>query len=60
MGHRQPLSPELDSEMAPTRPASMGTCVMSHAIHRRAQRGLCLRLLDVPSPGLSGPSADES
>ena len=32
-------------------------CV-DHSIHHRAQLGVYLRLLDVPLPGLYGPSAD--
>lgn len=32
---------------------------ISHMIHHRAQLGLYLRLLDVPVPGMYGPSADE-
>ena len=32
-------------------------CV-DHAIHHRAQMGVYLRMLDVPLPGLYGPSAD--
>lgn len=32
---------------------------ISHVIHHRAQLGVYLRLLDVPVPGLYGPSADE-
>ncbi|GMV53834.1 MAG: DinB family protein [Chlorobi bacterium] len=35
---------------------SMG---MNHVYHHRAQLGVYLRLLDVPVPGLYGPSADE-
>jgi uncharacterized damage-inducible protein DinB len=31
---------------------------MNHLIHHRAQLGVFLRLLDVPIPGLYGPSAD--
>lgn len=34
--------------------------VMNHLIHHRAQLTVYLRLLDVPVPGLYGPSADES
>jgi hypothetical protein len=30
-----------------------------HLVHHRAQLGICLRLLDVPIPGMHGPSADE-
>jgi uncharacterized damage-inducible protein DinB len=33
--------------------------VMNHLIHHRAQLGVYFRLLDVPVPGLYGPSADE-
>jgi uncharacterized damage-inducible protein DinB len=33
--------------------------VMNHCVHHRAQLGVYLRLLDVPVPGLYGPSADE-
>jgi uncharacterized damage-inducible protein DinB len=32
---------------------------MNHLIHHRAQLGVFLRLLDVPIPGMYGPSADE-
>ena len=34
--------------------------VMNHMIHHRAQLTVYLRLLNVPVPGLYGPSADES
>jgi uncharacterized damage-inducible protein DinB len=33
--------------------------VMNHLIHHRPQLGVYLRLLDVPVPGIYGPSADE-
>lgn len=33
---------------------------MDHLIHHRAQLGVYLRLLDVPIPGMYGPSADEA
>ncbi len=33
--------------------------VMSHLIHHRAQLTIYLRLLDVPVPGMYGPSADD-
>jgi len=33
--------------------------VMNHLVHHRAQLGVFLRLLDVPIPGMYGPSADE-
>lgn len=37
----------------------MRSTVMNHLIHHRAQLGVFLRLLDVPIPGMYGPSADE-
>jgi uncharacterized damage-inducible protein DinB len=33
--------------------------IMNHLIHHRAQLTVYLRLLNVPVPGLYGPSADE-
>ncbi len=35
------------------------TMFMNHLIHHRAQLGVYLRLLNIPVPGLYGPSADE-
>jgi uncharacterized damage-inducible protein DinB len=35
------------------------TMFLNHMVHHRAQLGVCLRLNDVPVPGLYGPSADE-
>jgi uncharacterized damage-inducible protein DinB len=35
------------------------TLAMNHLIHHRGQLSVYLRLLDVPVPGLYGPSADE-
>lgn len=32
---------------------------MNHLVHHRAQLGVYLRLLNIPIPGLYGPSADE-
>jgi uncharacterized damage-inducible protein DinB len=32
---------------------------LNHLIHHRAQVGLYLRLLEIPLPGIYGPSADE-
>lgn len=32
---------------------------MNHLVHHRAQLGVYLRLLDVPIPGVYGPSADD-
>lgn len=31
----------------------------NHSYHHRAQLGVYLRLLDIPTPGMYGPSADE-
>jgi uncharacterized damage-inducible protein DinB len=33
---------------------------ISHLVHHRAQLGVYLRLLDIPVPGVYGPSADET
>jgi hypothetical protein len=33
--------------------------VMNHLIHHRGQLSVYLRLLDVPIPGMYGPSADD-
>lgn len=35
------------------------TIYMSHLIHHRAQLGVYLRLLEIPVPGVYGPTADE-
>jgi len=40
--------------------AVLRAMMVSHMIHHRAQLGVYLRLLDVPIPGMYGPSADES
>ena len=37
----------------------MRLMVINHLVHHRAQLGVYLRLLDVPIPGIYGPSADE-
>lgn len=42
------------------RAAIFRSFVMSHMIHHRAQLGVYLRLLDIPVPGMYGPSADET
>jgi len=34
--------------------------VLNHVIHHRAQLTVYYRLLDIPVPGLYGPSADET
>lgn len=36
------------------------SAVMSHLIHHRGQLSVYLRLLNVPVPGMYGPSADEA
>lgn len=41
------------------RATAFRTFGLSHMVHHRAQLGVYLRLLDVPIPGLYGPSADE-
>lgn len=37
----------------------MRLMVINHLVHHRAQLGVYLRLLNVPIPGVYGPSADE-
>ena len=39
--------------------ATLRSFVMNHFIHHRGQLSIYLRLLDVPVPGMYGPSADE-
>lgn len=39
--------------------AALRTLGISHLIHHRGQLSVYLRLLDVPIPGMYGPSADE-
>ncbi|GGF91079.1 hypothetical protein GCM10010912_40170 [Paenibacillus albidus] len=41
------------------RAIALRTFGISHMIHHRAQLGVYLRLLDIPVPGMYGPSADE-
>lgn len=41
------------------RAIALRTFGLSHMVHHRAQLGVYLRLLDVPVPGIYGPSADE-
>ncbi|HTN05560.1 DinB family protein [Agriterribacter sp.] len=41
------------------RKAAIRNMVMNHIIHHRAQLSVYLRLLNVPVPGMYGPSADE-
>lgn len=45
--------------MAMPRIAVLRGMVISHMIHHRAQLTLYFRMLDIPVPGLYGPSADE-
>lgn len=42
-----------------SRAAALRTMGISHMIHHRGQLTVYLRLLDVPLPGIYGPSADE-
>ncbi|MEK3720489.1 DinB family protein [Paenibacillus sp. FSL H8-0034] len=41
------------------RAMALRTFGLSHMIHHRAQLGVYLRLLDIPLPGIYGPTADE-
>jgi uncharacterized damage-inducible protein DinB len=45
--------------MSMPRIAVLRGMVLNHMIHHRAQLSIYYRLLDVPLPGLYGPSADE-
>jgi uncharacterized damage-inducible protein DinB len=45
--------------MAMPRLAMLRGFVVNHMIHHRAQLSMYYRLLDVPMPGMYGPSADE-
>jgi uncharacterized damage-inducible protein DinB len=45
--------------MSLPRVAVMRGMFMNHLIHHRAQLSVYLRLLDVPFPGMYGPTADE-
>ncbi len=42
-----------------SRMALFRTMFLNHMVHHRAQLGVYLRLLNIPVPGLYGPSADE-
>ncbi|MFT3704421.1 MAG: DinB family protein [Agriterribacter sp.] len=42
-----------------TKKIALRNLVMNHIIHHRGQLSVYLRLLNVPVPGLYGPSADE-
>ena len=41
------------------RRAVIRTFAINHFIHHRAQLGVYLRMLNIPIPGMYGPSADE-
>jgi uncharacterized damage-inducible protein DinB len=41
------------------RAAVIRSMAMNHLIHHRGQLSVYLRLLDIPVPGMYGPSADE-
>lgn len=45
--------------LAMPRAQCLRTMVFNHIVHHRAQLVVYLRLLDIPVPGLYGPSADE-
>ncbi len=45
--------------MSMPRVAVLRTFVVNHLIHHRAQLSVYYRLVDVPVPGMYGPSADE-
>ena len=42
------------------RAAAIRTLAMNHLIHHRGQLSVYLRLLNIPIPGMYGPSADEA
>jgi uncharacterized damage-inducible protein DinB len=39
--------------------AAIRNLALNHLVHHRGQLGVYLRLLDIPIPGMYGPSADE-
>jgi uncharacterized damage-inducible protein DinB len=53
--HLAAIIPAIDM----TRAAVLRGRVIGHMIHHRGQMSVYLRLLDVPVPGMYGPSADE-
>jgi len=60
------FAPEFDKEMAGAhtvftspRWSVFRGFGMNHIVHHRAQLSVYLRLLDVPVPGIYGPTADE-
>ena len=48
-----------ETMMAMPRYHMFRTMMLDHLIHHRGQLTVYLRLLDIPVPGLYGPSADE-
>lgn len=44
----------------PTRYEAIRSWMMNHQIHHRGQLTVYLRLLDIPVPGIYGPSADDN
>jgi uncharacterized damage-inducible protein DinB len=48
-----------DHILRESRAIALRTFGLSHMVHHRAQLGVYLRLLDIPVPGVYGPSADE-
>lgn len=56
----QPWSLVFDGHTVLTMPraAVLRSVIMNHVIHHRGQLSVYLRLLDVPIPGMYGPSAD--
>ena len=42
------------------RVAAVRSIMLNHSVHHRGQLSVYLRLLDVPIPGMYGPSADEN
>lgn len=59
MGHVWSLSRAGQVFFSMPRAAVMRSFVLNHIIHHRAQLCVDLRLLDIPVPGLYGPSGDE-
>jgi uncharacterized damage-inducible protein DinB len=45
--------------MQPKKKAAIRGWSLSHVVHHRGQLSVYLRLLDIPVPGMYGPSADE-
>ena len=42
------------------RVVAVRSIMLNHSVHHRGQLSVYLRLLDVPIPGMYGPSADEN